>query len=117
MMNPVSRVRGKTRRWWTAHLVLPSPGPGPGAQPSTLAASAPSAHPDLRPSVGGAGLGRGPLPQGEGDVGLFPRCLPFPLSMSSRKLTPFLPSLDYVSLFLLSFLGGMFVWLPRVQPA
>lgn len=41
----------------------------------------------------------------------------FPSFYVQSKLTPFLPSLDYVSLFLFSFLGGMFVLLPRVQPA
>lgn len=33
-MNRLSRVHGKTRRWWTAHLVLPSPGPAPGPSPA-----------------------------------------------------------------------------------
>lgn len=98
----LSRVHGKPRGWWTAHLkVLPSPGPGSGPEPSPLAASSPSALPDLRCLVGEAGLGWGPLQlgsrQGQRDIGLSARYLPFSLSMPGQKLIPSLPSRDCLS--------------------
>lgn len=85
----------------------PSPpsrrGPAPGPSPSSLAASSPSAHPDLR-SFRRGGLGWGPL------VRKGRRCWPlFPgvfLSsfyvQSETDPLPFLPSLDYVSSLSLS---------------
>lgn len=89
----------------------------PRARPSPLAPTPPSALPDLQSSVGEAGLGWGPLhpcsPARRGDTGLFSRCLPFPLSMSSQKLTPSLPSQDCLPLSLQFPWGD--VWLQSLE--